>query len=346
MIHFVWPWLFALAPLPALVRLWFPPADQPLTALTVPSLNRFRAAATSAASPRRGRPGWTLLLLWLAWFGLVSAAARPQWIGAPVSLPTTGRDLMLAVDLSGSMGTEDMELDDQVVNRLAVVKDVVGRFIERRGGDRVGLILFGTNAYLQAPLTFDLPTVSRLLVEAPIGIAGGRTAIGDAIGLAVKHLRQRPADQRILILLTDGASNSGEVTPENAAALAKASAIRIYSVGVGSDAMPMPGLFGALTRGIVNPSSEMDEASLTTIAEQTGGRYFRARETRELVEIYDLIDQLEPIAQDPEIYRPTVALFHWPLGLAWLLLGLVVLIRGGGFGPHRDGARDDARGGG
>jgi Ca-activated chloride channel family protein len=329
MIHFVWPWLFALAPLPILVRLWLPPAQQPLTALTVPSLSRFRAAASTATTPARRRPGGTMLLLWLAWLALVTAAARPQWIGDPVSLPTTGRDVMLAVDLSGSMGTEDMELDGQTVNRLAVVKDVVGTFIERRSGDRVGLILFGTNAYLQAPLTFDLNTASRLLVEAPIGIAGGRTAIGDAIGLAVKHLRQRPAEQRILILLTDGASNSGSVTPEDAAGLAKASAIRIYTVGVGSDAMPMPGLLGALTRGLINPSSEMDEATLTAIAEQTGGRYFRARATRELVEIYELIDRLEPIAQDPAIYRPTVALFHWPLGLAWCLLGLVVVLRAG-----------------
>jgi len=329
MIELLWPWALALAPLPVLVRLLLPPLEQPLAALTVPSISRFRGADASAARPARRRPVGTLILLWIAWFAVVTAVARPQWIGDPVSLPTSGRDMILAVDLSGSMGTEDMQLGDQIVNRLVVVKDVVGQFIERRAGDRIGLILFGTNAYVQAPLTFDLATVNRLLIEAPIGIAGGRTAIGDAIGLAVKQLRQRPASERILVLLTDGASNSGEVSPEDAAALAKASGIRIYTVGVGADAMRMPGLFGALTGGIINPSAEMDEESLTAIAELTGGRYFRAQNTEELIGIYDLIDQLEPVEQDPQTYRPTIALYHWPLGLAWSLVGLIVMLRAG-----------------
>jgi len=325
MIELLWPWALALAPLPLLVRRLLPPLEQQLAALTVPAISRFRGAAGSAPRAAR-RPLRELLLLWLAWLALVAAVARPQWTGEPVSLPASGRDLMLAVDLSGSMGTEDMQLRDQAVNRLVVVKDVVGRFIERRTGDRVGLILFGTNAYVQAPLSFDLPTVNRLLVEAPIGIAGGRTAIGDAIGLGVKLLRQRPAEQRVLILLTDGASNSGEVSPDSAAALAKASGVRIYTVGVGADAMRMPGLFGALT-GIVNPSADMDEETLTAIAELTGGRYFRAQNTEELEEIYALLDQLEPVAQDPQTYRPVVSLYHWPMGLAWALLVLLVVFR-------------------
>jgi Ca-activated chloride channel family protein len=325
MIELLWPWALALAPLPLLVRRLLPPVEQQLAALTVPAISRFRGAAGSAPRAAR-RPLREVLLLWLAWLALVGAVARPQWTGEPVSLPASGRDLMLAVDLSGSMGTEDMQLRDQAVNRLVVVKDVVGRFIERRTGDRVGLILFGTNAYVQAPLSFDLPTVNRLLVEAPIGIAGGRTAIGDAIGLGVKLLRQRPAEQRVLILLTDGASNSGEVSPDSAAALAKASGVRIYTVGVGADAMRMPGLFGALT-GIVNPSADMDEETLTAIAELTGGRYFRAQNTEELEEIYALLDQLEPVAQDPQTYRPVISLYHWPMGAAWVLVGLLVILR-------------------
>lgn len=325
MIELLWPWALALAPLPLLVRRLLPALEQQLAALTVPAISRFRGAAGTAPRAVR-RPLRELLLLWLAWLALVGAVARPQWTGEPVSLPASGRDLMLAVDLSGSMGTEDMQLHDQAVNRLVVVKDVVGRFIERRTGDRVGLILFGTNAYVQAPLSFDLPTVNRLLVEAPIGIAGGRTAIGDAIGLGVKLLRQRPAEQRVLILLTDGASNSGEVSPDSAAALAKASGVRIYTVGVGADAMRMPGLFGALT-GIVNPSADMDEDTLTAIAELTGGRYFRAQNTEELEEIYALLDQLEPVAQDPQTYRPVVSLYHWPMGAAWALVALLVILR-------------------
>lgn len=330
MIELLWPWALALAPMPLLVRRLLPARAQPLVALTVPSVVRFRGAEPGAGQPHGRRPSWPILLLWLAWLALLTAAARPHWIGDPVDLPVTGRDLMLAVDLSGSMGTEDMLVGSQLVNRLTVVKHVLGDFIERRQGDRIGLILFGTNAYLQAPLTFDLATVQRLLMEAPIGIAGGRTAIGDAIGLAVRHLRQRPGNERVLILLTDGASNSGEVSPEKAAELALASDIRIHTVGVGADSMRMPGLFGAFSSGIINPSSEMDEASLTRIAEATGGRYFRAQNTQELIEIYTMLDRLEPVAQDPEVFRPTIALYHWPLALAWLLTAIVALSRIGG----------------
>jgi Ca-activated chloride channel family protein len=327
MIELIWPWALLAAPLPLLVRWLAAPRERVPDALTVPDLVRFRGADATVVQPGRARSRIRLALLWLAWLALVAAVARPQWVGDPVSLPVTGRDLMLAVDLSGSMGTEDMRLGDRTVNRLEVVKDVVGRFIARRAGDRVGLILFGSNAYLQAPLTFDLATVNRLLLEAPMGIAGGRTAIGDAIGLGVKHLRERPAEQRVLILLTDGASNAGELTPQDAADLARASGVRVHTIGVGADAMPLPGLFGALSGAMMNPSSDMDEPTLTAIAERTGGRYFRARATDELNDIYALIDRLEPVAQDPEVYRPKVALYYWPFAAAWLAIGLLVALR-------------------
>jgi Ca-activated chloride channel family protein len=153
---------------------------------------------------------------------------------------------MLAVDISGSMATQDMQVSDEFLDRLTIVKAVVGQFAQARLGDRVGLILFGTNAYLQAPLTFDLKSVNRLLVEAPVGIAGGKTAIGDAIGLAVKRLRQRPHDEKVLILLTDGANNVGEVEPAKAAELAARDGITIYTVGVGADEMRLPSVFRAL----------------------------------------------------------------------------------------------------
>jgi Ca-activated chloride channel family protein len=330
MIELVWPYIWLLTPLPWLVRRLLPLLQRPVAALTVPSLNPFRVNRNGAAATPTRRAGRILILLWLAWFALLAAASRPQWIGAPMELAVSGRDLMLAVDLSGSMGAEDMQIGNQMVNRLVAMQAVLGDFIERRRGDRVGLILFGTNAYLQTPLTFDLDTVQRLLIEAPIGIAGGRTAIGDAIGLAVKHLRLRPAEERVLILLTDGANNSGEVAPEQAAELAAASGIRIYTVGLGADTMRLPGLFGALTGGMVNPSAEMDEASLTAIAELTGGRYFRATNPQELAEIYVLLDALEPVDQDPELFRPTVALYHWPLALAWTLLGGLIALQAGG----------------
>ena len=332
MIEWVWPQLLALAPAPLLVRWLAPALSHSQAALWVPDLAAFSLKEQEGLSRGRRRPRWLLFILWLAWLGLVAAAARPQWTGEPVSLPSTGRDLMLAVDISGSMGTEDMQLQDQFVDRLAVVKQVVTDFIGQRQGDRVGLILFGANAYLQAPLTFDLATVNQLLQEAPVGIAGGKTAIGDAIGLAVKRLREHTAGERVLILLTDGANNAGEVPPIKAAELAGADQVRIHTIGVGADEMRLPGIFGALGSRLVNPSAELDEETLTAIAAATGGRYFRARNTQQLLEIYDIIDALEPIEQDPETYRPVTALHHWPLAGAWLLICLLVFLRWRGLG--------------
>ena len=332
MIDWVWPFAFALIPLPLLLRSFWKPLQRQQAALAVPDITNFQIEETSGSSRLASTMPWRALLLWLVWAALVTAVARPQWTGDPVTLPTTGRDLMLAVDISGSMGTEDLQLGGQVVNRLTVVKSVVSDFIEARQGDRLGLILFGTNAYLQAPLTFDLQTVNRLLIEAPVGIAGGKTAIGDAIGLAVKRLRQRPDGDHVLILLTDGANNVGEVAPIKAAELANQDEIRIYAIGVGADEMRLQSAFGLLGSRIINPSAELDEKTLKAIAQKTGGRYFRAQNTEKLVEIYDIIDALEPIEQDAETYRPTAALFHWPMTIAWLAFLWLILCDWRGWG--------------
>ena len=318
MIDFLWPWMFAALPLPLVARYLLRPQQRDDAALRVPSVARFEAAALSRRGLQRSR--WiALALAWLAWACLIAAAARPQFTGEPISLPSTGRDLMLAVDISGSMNTEDMEIGGHPVNRLAAVKDVVTDFIAHRTGDRVGLILFGTNAYLQAPLTFDLATVQELLDEAPVGIAGGKTAIGDAIGLAVKRLRTRPTESRVLILLTDGANNVGEVPPEKAAELARAEGVRIYTVGVGAEELKVPGFWGEIGGRIVNPSADLDAKSLQQIAETTGGRFFRARDTQELSQIYDLLDAIEPAQQDARTFRPVKALFFYPLAASWAL---------------------------
>ena len=199
MIEWLWPFAFIALPLPLVVRWFAKSRDRAQAALTVPNVERFSMVSGGdglAQGPRR----WRLALLWLAWLLLIVAVARPQWTGDPITLPTSGRDLMLAVDISGSMATEDMAVQGSYVDRLTVVKAVVSQFVEARKGDRVGLVLFGTNAYLQAPLTFDLTSVNRLLIEAPVGIAGGKTAIGDAIGLAVKRLRLRPQEDKVIIL--------------------------------------------------------------------------------------------------------------------------------------------------
>lgn len=323
MIEWLWPWAFWTLPLPILVRLLIPQQQKAEAALTVPSLGDF-SSVTTGGSGEPVRRIWKIILLGMTWVFLVSASARPQLTGDPVALPASGRDLMLAVDISGSMGTEDMQVQGDYVDRLSIVKAVIAKFVEARNGDRIGLVLFGTNAYLQAPLTFDLKSVNRLLIEAPVGIAGGKTAIGDAIGLAVKRLRKRPNEEKVLILLTDGANNVGEVEPKVAAELAARDGIKIYTVGVGADEMRMPGIFGTLGGRVTNPSADLDEDTLEGIARATGGRYFRARDPQALIQIYAIIDELEPVEQESEVYRPVQALFYWPLGLSILLLSLLL----------------------
>ncbi|MBV1906298.1 MAG: VWA domain-containing protein [Pseudomonadales bacterium] len=320
MIEFIWPLMFLLLPLPILVRMLSGSNSQ--AALSVPNMDYFHTDKTPSG---KSSSGWRLILLWIAWILLITAASRPEWIGEPVNLSVTGRDMIMAVDVSGSMNTEDMELHKRQVNRLVVVKSVVSEFLEQRQGDRVGLILFGSNAYLQAPLTFDLNTVTKFLTEAPVGIAGGKTAIGDAIGLAVKRLRERPESTRLLILLTDGASNAGEIEPIKAAELASHANVKIHTIGVGSNEMQVSGFLGAFSPRKINPSADLDEETLTRIAEATGGEYFRAHNTVELREIYALIDSLEPVEQDPEVFRPTQSLFVWPLGSAWLVVIVLYL---------------------
>ncbi len=322
MIEFQWPWVAYLIPLPIVMFLLLPKAKKQDAALHVPF---YQSAYTYEGANQQANKSNILrrLLLILTWLALVLAASQPQWIGDPVELPATGRDLMLAVDISGSMGTEDVELRNKRTTRLRVVKEVVGDFVERRQGDRLGLILFGSQAYLQTPLTFDRLTVRALLTETPLGIAGGKTAIGDAIGLAVKRLHDRPAESRVLILLTDGQNNVGEVSPIQAAQIAAKEGVKIYTIGFGADELVVPGL---LFNRTINPSSELDAKTLTQIAEVTGGIYQRARNSGELAQIYEELDRLEPVDQDLETYRPIKSLFYWPLGFALLVSFFITLI--------------------
>ena len=307
-----WPWLLLLLPLPWLLR-WLLPeaASSGMHALRVPW---YQAVAGGWSGGMR-HPLLALVAA-IVWILLTLASARPQWVGEIQDLPVTGRDLLLAVDISGSMDTQDMIWQNKAVNRLLVVKNVAGDFIQRRRGDRVGLILFGSRAYLQTPLTFDTETTATLLEESEIGLAGRETAIGDAIGLAVKRLREDAAAEHVLILLTDGANTSGEVQPLQAAEFAAREGLTVYTVGVGADKMTVQDFFGSR---VVNPSADLDEDTLRTIAERTGGRYFRARDAEGLAEIYLLLDELEPVESDVETIRPVDELFYWPLGLAYLL---------------------------
>jgi Ca-activated chloride channel family protein len=233
------------------------------------------------------------------------------------------------VDISGSMRIEDMQMGQVLARRIDAVRQVGADFIGRRSGDRLGLILFGSNAYVQSPLSFDTTTVRRFLLEAQIGFAGQETAIGDAIGLAVKRLKERPAESRVLILLTDGQDTASSVKPLDAAQLAASLGIRIYTIGIGADEMTLPGLFGSsFGSRQVNPSAELDEAGLQKIAQLTGGQYFRARNPQELLNIYQLLDQFEPVEQQSATYRPRQALGYLPLGAA-LLLSFALALRHG-----------------
>ena len=315
MIHFAWPWMLLLLPLPWLVRRWWPPAtDRGTAALFAPFA--LGLAGNSDVSPASGVVRWRLGLAAFIWLCLLVAAARPQWLGEPAPLPQTGRNLVLAIDVSGSMETPDLALDGSQATRLDVVKQVAGDFIENRSGDRVGLILFGSQAYLQAPLTFDHVTLRHFLEEAVIGVAGRETAIGDAIGLAVKRLREAPGGEAVLVLLTDGQNTAGAVSPRQAAKLAAQTGLRIHTIGIGAEQMQVRGLLGPRR---VNPSANLDETTLRAIAETTGGRYFRARNRDDLVEVYKRLDELEPVTGNSHLVRPVTALFPWPLGVAVLL---------------------------
>lgn len=252
-------------------------------------------------------------------------------IGETVRLPVTSRSIMLAVDLSGSMQTPDMRSGSDTVSRLVAVKAVAAEFIKRRVGDRLGLILFADEAYLQVPLTLDRNTVRTLLGEAQIGLAGQQTAIGDAIGLAIKRLRDETAENRVLILLTDGANNAGTIDPLKAADLAAREHVRIYTIGVGADETVVRGPFGMPQ--IVH--GDLDEESLQTIAQKTGGRYFRAADVASLAQIYAALDKIEPASKDEQSWRPVDELYAWPLGAALFLSVLIAFSIAGWFADVR-----------
>ncbi|WP_439531237.1 vWA domain-containing protein [Marinobacter adhaerens] len=324
MLNLAWPWALVLVLLPLILK-WRKPGAQSVDAPVLP-VGHWLSDLPGVSRRGNAVPLWQQLLLFLMWTLLVVALARPQHVGEQVQMPVSGRDLMLVVDISPSMDEQDMVLQGRSINRLQAVKRVLDDFISRRQGDRLGLILFGTEPYVQAPLTFDLETVRTLMREAGLGMAGRATAIGDAVGLATKRLRNRPQDQRVVVLLTDGANTAGEITPDKATEIAAAASIRLYTIGIGAESMVQRGLLGSRR---VNPSRDLDENLLTRMAQQTGGEYFRARSLPELELIYESIDRLEPIELEGKFYRPVTELYVWPAGLAVILWLALFLVRHG-----------------
>lgn len=316
MIHIAWPWMLLALPLPWLLARYLPPAQTQGGAVFIP----FAASvSTTAATPLNSR--WQGLFFTLIWVLLIAATIRPQWLGDPLPSPTTGRRLLIAVDVSGSMAAKDMSGN---ATRLQVVQQVAGDFIRQRHGDQLSLILFGTRPYLQAPLTDDLDTVGQFLREAMIGVAGQKTAIGDAIGLAIKRLRSdhvgsKKAGKMVLILLTDGANNAGLMAPVAAAKIAAEAGLRIYTIGVG--AAVQQSFFG------ISGNTDLDVNTLKSIAKVTGGAYFRATDAKTLQKVYARIDKLEPAAGRAQWLRPRSEWFIWPLALALFLSVPAILIR-------------------
>lgn len=321
MYQLAWPWLLAAAPVPLLVAWLLPPARDGLgPALRIPFFERasaLRGDGSGGRPARQWRAWLRLALLALAWLCLVLAAARPQHIGTPVGIAVNGRDLMLVIDTSASMATTDaVGLSGNRKSRLQAVQEAAGQFIRDRRGDRIGLILFGAQAYLQAPLTFDREAAGQLLDEALIGLAGETTAIGSAIALGIKRLHERPAASRVMVLLTDGANTAGSIDPALAAELAAVAGIRIHTIGFGGFA---PGSQGRSTTAL-SSSLGLDEALLERIATATGGRYYRAADPQTLRDVYAELNALEPVAQGEEVLRPRKELYPWPLALALTLL--------------------------
>jgi len=302
------PWLLILLPLPWFGYRYLPDYREARSAVRVPffgAMSRAVGQAPSRAGTRSNR--WQLLLNLLVWTLLLVAASRPVLVEKPIERQQPVRDLMLAIDISQSMETTDFtDANGQNINRLAAVKEVVHGFIDKRKDDRIGLIVFGTGAYPQAPLTLDHASLSLLLDDIGVGMAGPNTAIGDAIGLSLKLLDQAHEREKVLILLTDGNDTSSAITPDHAASMAAAKGVVIHTIGIGD-----PNAEG---------EAKVNLQGLQDIAEVTGGHFFRAEDRNALDQVYSTLDKLTPHQVKTLSHQPKRDLFWWPLGAAVALL--------------------------
>lgn len=314
MLEFTLPWAFTLLGLPLLVRWLLPPHRESQDSLQVPYFQRL--VLLSGETPRAGasvlrRRRLQAAISILGWCLLVVAAAKPEWVGPPINIEKSARDLMLALDLSGSMDNRDFS-DARAAksDRLSAAKSVLNEFARGRSGDRLGLIVFGNAAYLQAPFTDDIDTWLALLDESEVAMAGLSTALGDAIGLAIASFQESETSNRVLIVLTDGNDTGSRVPPVDAAMIAAASGVTIYTVAVGD-----PQTVG---------EEALDLETLQAVADSTGGSSFHALDRASLSQAYQRIDSLEPAAYDTLSYRPRTTLFHVPL-IIFALLYLLAL---------------------
>ena len=323
MSQFAYPLMFLLLPLPFIVRHLLP-ALKGLhgDALKIPFINDLEKISIKSGSlwniSSENSSGYSRFfwMLYLVWFLLVFALARPQWLGEPVRTNNESRDIMLVLDISTSMLGRDFALGNQRIDRLTAVKKTASDFIKKRANDRIGLILFGTRAYLQAPLTYDKNAVEEILWSMRAGMAGDSTSIGDALGLALKNLNNnKNIKNKIIILLTDGENNDGSISLPQAVKLAADEGIKTYTIGVGSQNLFFNAMLG-YAHGI-------DEKGLNAIAQATKGQYFRAGNTQDLQQVYNIINQLEASQNQDRFLRETKELYYIPL-LAAILSGLAL----------------------
>lgn len=331
MITVAWPILLLLTPLPWLFRYFLPPSDEGGARLRAPFIERAIRLQGLTEKQHSSRYKKLFVIIWLF---LIVAAMRPQWLEPQQHLAISGRDLILAVDISASMNFPDLDYDNRI-SRLDLIKSIAGEFIDQRQGDRLGLVLFASTAYRQTPLTYDHQAVRHLLEEAEIGFLGRETAIGDAIGLVVSQLVENDsqinfnvssqpaghesfdaATRKILILMSDGANNSGLLDPRESAEMAARIGLKIYTVGLGANKMTSRTVQGIVD---IDPSRGLDEVLLQDIAAMTGGHYIRAKSREDLIQFYKQLNRIEPGIYSQEGIRPATVLFYWPLAIAFLL---------------------------
>jgi Ca-activated chloride channel family protein len=304
------PWALLLTPLPLLVWWLAPPQRERVSALRVPFFEQIVAAAGSEA--RAGavvmRRRWLqIIVAILVWLLLVAGLAKPEWVGEPIVRTEAARDIMLALDLSGSMEYVDFPGEEGTdVSRFAAVQRVVYRFVAERESDRIGLIVFGTKAYLQLPFTRDLDTARALVDLMEVGMAGPKTALGDSIGLAINSFESSEVDDRLLILLTDGNDTASKMTPINAADIAALNGVEIYTIGIGNTE--------------ATGEDRVDFDTLAAIARRTGGEFFNAEDEAGLGAVYRRIDDTAVADVRTQSWRPRDSLVHWPAGLAIVLV--------------------------
>ncbi len=326
MTGFAWPYMFLFLLLPFFVRKFLFDGDaENSEALKIPFYKDIASLPGNKASAPLFKGGrLKLLFLFFIWSLLVAAAARPQWTGDVQPVMQKARNMIMVADISGSMENPDFFYKDIRITRFQALKLAASDFLDKRKGDRVGLVVFGTDAYEYVPLTPDLETTKKMLSELDVGFAGKYTAIGDALGLALKNIKDIPAKDKVTILLSDGSANAGVINVEQALKSAKEMNVKIYTVGIGAKEIEIDNGFGMVYT--LNPSEDLDEETLTKIAKETGGKYYRAYDTKEFSKIYEDINKLEPVNSETIFLRPIKELFYYPLGLALMLSVLAVFI--------------------